>query len=142
MVRDMKTTLAFQIKQSYSILGGLAMYSRQRWAQLLSAVVLAISIATMVPAIRTHHFKASYKTSHAGLAASHRFTCDISSRPDLGFEAQCHTPAADIFAVTLKAPAVQRLALTAPAPPQWRIRQLIKRLKLAPSCADGQAPLV
>ena len=118
------------------------MYVRQRWAQLLSGVVLAVSIATMVPAIRAHHFKVSYKTSQAGLAASHRFTCDIPSRGDCGFETQCHTPAADVFAVTLKAPAVERLALNAPAPPQWRIRQLIKRLKLARSRADGQDPLV
>lgn len=118
------------------------MYLRQRWAQLLFGVVLALSIAAMVPAIRAHHFRVSCKTSHAGLAASQRFTCDIFSRADYGFDAQCHTPAARIFAVTLKAFAVQLLALPAPTPPQWRIRQLIKRLKLASACIDGQDPLV
>jgi hypothetical protein len=137
-----ETLLAFHTNQSYSMLGGLVMNPRQRGAQLLCGVVLAISIAVMIPAIRAHHFRVSCKTSHAGLAASQRFTCDISSRADYGFDAQCHTPAADIFALTLKEPAVQLLALAAPAPPQWRIRQLIKRSKLAPACTDGQDPLV
>lgn len=117
-------------------------HPRQRCAQLLFGVVLAISIATMIPTIRAHHFRVSCKTSHAGFAASQRFTCDVSSRVEPDFNAQCHTPAVGIFTVTLKAPAFNLLALIVPTPPQWRVRQLIKRLKLASARTDPQDPLV
>lgn len=101
-----------------------------------------MSVALVVPVIRAHHFRASLKTSHAGAAASQRFTCDVSSSPDLGFDAQGHTLAADIFTIAPKAPAVELLALTALAPSLWRIRQPIKRLKLGLSRADRQDSLV
>jgi len=114
---------------------------RQRVLILAVSLLLSVTVIGMIPKSRVHHFKTSCSLSHAGEAAMHRFTCDVSSASKLIANASVYDMRLFGYVVAIadfrsvQPPRIFKIA----APP---LPRLTRRLKLAPSRTDSQDPLV
>lgn len=113
---------------------------RGRRFLLLVSLLLSLAIIGMIPTSRVHHSRTVCTPSHVGVAATRRFTCDVSSACDLVVNAETNDARLLEYVVIADSCNFRPLRAFRIAPPP--LRRLTKRVKLAPSRTDSEDPLV